>query len=46
MSNKNNDGKIFIIITILVIVFFIYLFTLPKGHWLIGLWNSFISGRY
>lgn len=46
LSNDKNESKVPLIITILVILFFIYLFTRPKGHWLIGVWNWFMSGPY
>ena len=43
--DKDKNSKLFFVFLILCI-FIVYLFTLPKGHWLIGLWNSFIVNRY
>ncbi len=40
---KNNYVPV--ILTVAGILFFIYLLTLPKGHWLISVWNWIMMGN-
>ena len=46
MPDNKNSNIVPIVITIAVILFFIWIFTLPKGHWFIGIWNWFMVNRY
>ena len=46
VSHDKNSNMIPIVITVAVVLFFVWVATLPKGHWFIGLWNWFMVNRY